>query len=259
MNVFKIIGLILVILIMIDQFFFDGLHLYTYITRPKWQLKQVEGPLINSLDLENKKVLDFACGTGNATCLLGKSDYIGCDISSKSLNFARQKNPTKNFVQIDLIKKQGDRLPFETGTFDYIYLSCCLHHIPTHEINLIFAEFYRILKPDGQILGCEPYMTEHSSMSNWTCNLIDDGDYIRTIVQYKDLFKSSYDFKEKYHKDLFLYKMFVYVCQKKPQIDQPNIQNVSDDKSSYREKILPIRDFFKNILLKFKGHDNQRS
>ena len=47
--------------------------------------------------------------------------------------------------------KKGDHIfiPFNDNFFDFIYMTDVIHHVP--DLNLMFAEFYRVLKSNGKV------------------------------------------------------------------------------------------------------------
>jgi predicted SAM-dependent methyltransferase len=47
-------------------------------------------------------------------------------------------------------------LPFETGTVSYIFTSNTLEHIRYKQVDFVFNQFYRVLKPEGVVRICVP-------------------------------------------------------------------------------------------------------
>lgn len=53
---------------------------------------------------------------------------------------------------VDHICKWGkEKFPFENKTFDLIYASHCLEHVPWYEVDFALQECHRILKPGGYL------------------------------------------------------------------------------------------------------------
>jgi ubiquinone/menaquinone biosynthesis C-methylase UbiE len=101
---------------------------------------------------------EFGCGTGLITMRLQPQvrRIVGVDSSegmlaqlAKKITAARAANIETRLV--DLAK--GDRLE---GQYDLVVISMVLHHIPV--LAEIFAQFHRILRPDGRlaILDLDP-------------------------------------------------------------------------------------------------------
>lgn len=96
---------------------------------------------------ENTRVLDIGCGTGNFTNLLQhitKACVSGADQSAGMLEKARLKNPDIQFTQADACD-----LPYEDDSFDFVYMTDVIHHIP--DVGKLFEEIYRILKSGGKV------------------------------------------------------------------------------------------------------------
>jgi len=54
---------------------------------------------------------------------------------------------SKDVMKVDILNK----FPFEENTFEVIYSSQVLEHIPFHQVNHFIQECYRVLRPDGII------------------------------------------------------------------------------------------------------------
>jgi ubiquinone/menaquinone biosynthesis C-methylase UbiE len=110
----------------------------------------VEKPMMRSMlgDLSGKKVLMLGCGTGEETALLeefGAGDLVGMDLSENSIKIAAETYPRYQFVVGDM-----HELPFGDGEFDFVYSSLTIHYSDNPE--KVYAEIYRVLRPDGQLL-----------------------------------------------------------------------------------------------------------
>ncbi len=102
-------------------------------------------------ELKNKKVLDAMCASGVETSfLLSKgAEVVGLDISP---------NNAKEFEKLwqrQCVISSIHKTPFESNTFDAVYICGGLHHIlPLLEETL--CEVSRILKPGGYFYFVEP-------------------------------------------------------------------------------------------------------
>jgi len=93
-----------------------------------------------SLD-DSSLVLDIGCGTGNNTILLAaaiQASVVGSDISYGMLQKASMK--TSN---IPLVQSPADFIPFAANSFDFVYMTEVLHHLP--DIPTTFQEICRVL------------------------------------------------------------------------------------------------------------------
>lgn len=112
------------------------------------ELAPVSGVAIAALGLTGgERVLDVACGTGNAALLAREKGAIvtGVDASRRLLEVARQRVPDAKFVHGDAV-----RLPFAGGCFD----------AAVSVFGVIFArpgeraavEITRVVRPGGRVV-----------------------------------------------------------------------------------------------------------
>lgn len=101
------------------------------------------------------KVLDFGCGKGAMLSEVLKINPLlqvtGVDVSDEALKVAKNKLKKCQFMQI----KDGERIPFKSGFFDFIIASDVLEHV--YDTEKTFSELKRILKKGGNILITVPY------------------------------------------------------------------------------------------------------
>lgn len=98
------------------------------------------------------KILDLGCGPGSMIPFLRQfknAEIYGVDISPAFVDIARKKHP-----DIDFRVGDAEVLPYTTGTFDAVLCSGMLHHIP--DLNQVFSEIRRVLKPNGFMFAREP-------------------------------------------------------------------------------------------------------
>src|SRR5215471_13183699 len=98
-------------------------------------------------DQQVHTVLDYGCGTGDATTLLrellGCKDIIGLDVSVRSLEHARRKHGSDQcrFLTFDEYTPQG--------SIDVVYCNGVFHHIPVAQRETAVDYVYRCLRPGG--------------------------------------------------------------------------------------------------------------
>lgn len=103
-----------------------------------------------------KSILDVGCGYGRTLSQLydkGFKDLTGVDFSQGMINQGLKLHP-----QLNLLKNDGDKLPFADDKFDAVLLIAVLTCTanPQKQDNLI-AEISRVLKKDG-ILYINDYL-----------------------------------------------------------------------------------------------------
>lgn len=106
--------------------------------------------LLKHIDTNNKglRILDVGCSDGFITYLfstaLPNAHIIGIDHSQEHIAFARQLAPHQNFIFGSIENAQ-----LEQHTFDYVYSSLVLHHIPKTKQQQFITAINNLLKPGG--------------------------------------------------------------------------------------------------------------
>lgn len=107
---------------------------------------------IKKYALKAKKILDIGCGEGTRIGLLkttGKK--FGVDINNYAINKAKKNYPEVEFIKSDIVK-----IPFDFEYFDLIYSMFVIEHVL--EPEKVLKEAIRVLKKDGIfILGAPNY------------------------------------------------------------------------------------------------------
>lgn len=101
---------------------------------------------------EGMHVLDVATGTAPVAeaekQIVGASgSVIGLDRSIGMLQEAQQK------LSIPFIQASAEQLPFPDAQFDFLSMGYALRHVD--DLDVMFREYWRVLKPGGKILLLE--------------------------------------------------------------------------------------------------------
>ena len=103
------------------------------------------------LPCRREKALDFGCGLGRtARALAARFDHcVGIDISVTMLTRARELNA--HLTNLELIRADGSEpLPFADESFDTVYSSIVLQHLPGHgAARAALRELARVTASDG--------------------------------------------------------------------------------------------------------------
>ena len=108
-----------------------------------WDSKWKEGSLI----------LEAGCGVGAQTKIIAplnpKSNFVGIDLSSKSLRKAKASIEENHIENVVFKKADIFQLPFKDAHFDHIFLCFVLEHLsrPMEAVK----ELKRVLKPQGTL------------------------------------------------------------------------------------------------------------
>lgn len=104
---------------------------------------------------KGKKILDFACGSGENGIYAAKkgAECIGIDISPEGV-----QNANKNAKEMDVnknckfVEMDGENMTFEDNFFDLGVEYGALHHV---DLEKALAELSRVLKPEGRMICVE--------------------------------------------------------------------------------------------------------
>lgn len=111
-----------------------------------------------------QKVLDLCCGTGDWTIQLAENqeaEITGLDFSENMLKVAAGK--TAQFNNITLTQGDATDLPYDDNTFDIVTIGFGLRNLPDYLSGI--KEFYRVLKPGGQLVILETSNPESKLMN----------------------------------------------------------------------------------------------
>ena len=117
------------------------------------------------------KVLDFGCGTKPYEALfINASSYVGVDIELQDQTY---RNSKADFYY------DGKILPFSDSEFDAVVCFETVEHI--FNIDDIFQEINRVLKPKGRILITSPFgWGEHETDLRYT--ILGLSIYLKKVV-----------------------------------------------------------------------------
>jgi len=114
-------------------------------------------------DIRGKTLLDLGCGAGENSVYFAKKGAIcvATDYSPAMVAVALQL-AAANGVEIEGRTANAMALEFPDNTFDLVYASNLLHHIPDPKIAL--KEMHRVLKPGGKACFWDPL--QHNPVIN---------------------------------------------------------------------------------------------
>lgn len=98
-------------------------------------------------------VLDVGCGDGARTLsrLPDAAVGLGLDISREGLSLAADEGDADALVQADMSK-----IPLKDDTVDGVTAYHSVFHVPREQHRDVYAEFARVLRPDGVLLMTLP-------------------------------------------------------------------------------------------------------
>ncbi len=139
-------------------------------------------------DLKSAMILDIGCGVGlvdSYLCSEFKNLY-GVDIEDGVVSKAKVNNPGVNYIKYD-----GDNLPFEDNSMDFVFAINVMHHVPPSNWQNFVNEMRRVLKPRGAAA-----VFEHNPYNPLTRRVVSKCEFDRDAVllshnRISNLFKSA--------------------------------------------------------------------
>jgi ubiquinone/menaquinone biosynthesis C-methylase UbiE len=121
--------------------------------------------LLDTVDFENKKVLEVGSGPGGNLLFLAKKNcqkLVGVDISDKMLDLSKTVLQNEN---IELYKIDGVHIPFEDSHFDIVFTSTVLqHNTDESQLKKLVSEIARVSHSDVILFErIEKKISGHSS------------------------------------------------------------------------------------------------
>ncbi|HYV91977.1 MAG TPA: methyltransferase domain-containing protein [Chitinophagales bacterium] len=116
----------------------------------KYSLKLYEG----LVDLKDKIILDAGCGPGGKTVFYseqGCKSITGIDIDETRLKLAKEFAAKRKAMNVEFVVGSLSQLPFESNSFDLIFLNDVVEHISRPLLISALEECKRVIKPDGKI------------------------------------------------------------------------------------------------------------
>jgi ubiquinone/menaquinone biosynthesis C-methylase UbiE len=112
-------------------------------------VKAVEAAAVSGDD----KVLDVACGAGNATIPAAKigAEVTGLDLTPRLLEVGKA-NADEAGVEIEWVEGDAEQLPFEDASFDVVMSVFGSMFAPDHKAAA--DEIARVMKPGGRMAIC---------------------------------------------------------------------------------------------------------
>ncbi|TDQ25707.1 class I SAM-dependent methyltransferase [Tenacibaculum caenipelagi] len=114
----------------------------------------VSKELAESIDLNNKSVLDVGCGLGGPCRMLAETyncTTSGIDLSNEYIRTAKKLSQlVKLEAKTSFVQGDATALPFEDESFDVVWTQHVQMNVPDKQ--KFYSEIYRVLKPSGFFL-----------------------------------------------------------------------------------------------------------
>ncbi|MEO0412830.1 MAG: class I SAM-dependent methyltransferase [Pseudomonadota bacterium] len=107
---------------------------------------------------EPERILEMGCTIGHNTQpwakLYPKAQVIGIDVSAPCLRYAHARSQAQG-VKVHYKQRNATQTGLDENSFDLIFTSMFLHELPKKDIQAVFKEAHRLLKPGGLMVHYE--------------------------------------------------------------------------------------------------------
>lgn len=141
-------------------------------------------------DLKNRQILDLGSGRGSflIQCAKNGASAKGIELNLEYINKSLAKAKEESVV-IDIIQGVGEKLPFQSSSFDFVNLCEVIEHVNSPDIML--SEVNRVLSDNGLVYISVPnrfgIKDQHFNLYfvNWIPRSVSDL-YISLFSKHKD-------------------------------------------------------------------------
>lgn len=199
--------------------------------------------LIETLNLDNKRILELGCGQASMTKKIATNGtnrkIIACEVDEVQ----HKKNLQLDIPNIEFILTGAQNIPLEDNSIDIIFMFKSFHHIPKSLMTKALNEIYRVLKPNALAYISEPlFLGEQNEL----IAMFHDEQEVR-IDAFNNIKKSVDEEQFKLFKEIFFQTKIFYENFEDFKTKQMNL-TYNNDKSN--EKLV------NNIKNKFNSYNN---
>lgn len=148
-----------------------------------------------------RRLLEYGCGIGRNITFLQQAFpdalIMGSDISTASLEFARNKNPHVQFIH-------EKETPPSIGGFDLILVAGVYHHVPITQRQQITKILFTRLAPGGLL-----FVFEHNPYNPVTRHIVNTCPYDRDAILLRPSEMKQYLQKSGFYVEHSSYCLFV--------------------------------------------------
>jgi ubiquinone/menaquinone biosynthesis C-methylase UbiE len=158
---------------------------------------------------DQRRFIDFGCGTGAFALSFPTERYLGIDVSRTYIQFAGRHYPT-NFMVCS-----GKSLALAPASFDAALVMGVLHHLEDEIAQAAMTELARVLKPAATALVIEDIPPpDRWNLAGHAMHWLDRGGHIRDDAAYRTIFGSAFVVQRSYAMRSGICDYGVYVLER---------------------------------------------
>ena len=143
-----------------------------------------------------RDVLDVPAGNGIATYAFARAGFrvvaVEPDPSTSVGRGAIVTSLSAENLEARIVDAFGEKLPFDSASFDVVYVRQGLHH--ARDLKAMLREYARVLRPGGVLLGCREHVVDDygASLREFLDSQVDHqlygGENAFTLADYRAAF-----------------------------------------------------------------------
>ncbi len=155
--------------------------------------------LIDAYRANARDVLDIPAGNGIATYAFARAGLnvvaVEPDPSMSVGRGAIAISLSAENLGARIVDAFGEKLPFDSESFDVVYVRQGLHH--ARDLKAMLGEYRRVLRPGGLLLGCREHVVDNygSSLRDFLDSQVDHqlygGEHAYTLADYRAAFAEA--------------------------------------------------------------------
>ncbi len=156
------------------------------------------------------RVLDLGCGSGLYAGLFGADSYLGVDVSTRYIDFARRGNADRRFGVMDVCD-----LALKAESIDHVFSVGLFHHLSDGDATRTIAEARRVLRLRGRMVVVELIqpVSRYDLLGRVLVNA-DRGRHVRRPEGYRRMLSAAFDVSGEYLVRIGPYDFCVFVLRR---------------------------------------------
>lgn len=197
--------------------------------------------LIETLNLDNKKILELGCGNAKMTKEIASNGFnrkvIACEVDEIQHN----KNLELEIPNIEFKLCGAQNIHLQDDFVDMVFLFKSFHHIPKEFMKKALSEIKRVLKPNGLVYISEPlFYGEQNSL----IKIFHDEEEVR-IDAFEAIKESIESEQFKLFREIFFQTDITYESFEDFQEKQMNLSYNEDNIT--QELILKVKNRYEEL------------
>lgn len=112
--------------------------------------------LVETLNLDNKKILELGCGSATMTKNIASNGTNREIIAYEIDEIQHEKNLTLDIENINFVLGAAEDIKLDDESIDFVFMFKSFHHVPKNLMAKALNEIKRVLKPNGLVYISEP-------------------------------------------------------------------------------------------------------